>query len=138
MKKSILILMAGLYFQASFAQENKKSTQPPQCIVVFKMGSAEVDKKALNKCMSQFNLKDINYIEIFTTSSPQGGLAYNHKLSDKRAKSLTNELKNLNAEIDIKNGGSSFVYGRQGTIVFLKNNPNKTIGSSGFTMGTPI
>jgi hypothetical protein len=122
-----VVFAAGLLSQVSYAQSQNKNLQIYKCVIKFKMARTEVDKETLNKCMSLFNLKDINYIKIFTTNSPEGKPAYNQKLSEKRSQNIMKELQNIHAEIDIKHEGSSAVYGRQGIIVFIHSNISKPV-----------
>ncbi len=128
MKKYLLVFF--LFFsviKASYAQSNGVEINIPSCAIPFKFNKDVVNEEMLNKCISKINLKDVIYIDIFATSSPEGGLAYNHNLSHRRANNIKKALARFNVPVNIKNGGSSHVYGRQGTITFLIHRYNDKV-----------
>lgn len=121
MKRKILSALFSILIPSTiYANTTKKNeVEIPRCVVKFKFNSSVVDDKILNQCVKEIDLTNVLFIDIFAASTPEGGLKYNQKLSEKRALNIKKLLGNTNIPIHIKNGGSSFEFGRQGIVTFL-------------------
>ncbi len=93
-----------------------------ECIVTFPFDSVNFDKANLVSCIKTKNTKkqQIRFIHIFATASSPGTLAYNRKLSDRRADSIAATLKEALPNTKLKvHGGGEHPYGQTAKVYVL-------------------
>jgi hypothetical protein len=126
MKKILFLTLPILFFsQKSDAAEKVYKSRTSTCHVMFDHNSSQVNEESLNSCIKNLDLANLHYINIYGTSTPDGGVEYNQKLSEDRSQNLKNALKRFHVPIQTFNGGSSINYDKKGTITFIILNQDR-------------
>jgi hypothetical protein len=75
------------------------------CQITFEFNSARVDAHALDVCVDILNLKDGDRVRVDAYASKEGPSAHNMKLSQQRARAVSNALKKRVKGLDIEAQG---------------------------------